>query len=1127
MNQNGCTRWICRLCGVMALVLLLVLLPGLSTGTQAQAAQTGIPVEENPELFKPRSMPTHGEGKLAVFLIEFPDCPNDNPNATVSYYEGLYFNGGIDLTWANYNSISDFYYKHSYGKLKLSGQVFDWYTTKHERAYYETHKNELVLEAAEYYMAQGVDFSRFDGNKDGIIDGIVYHFAGPTTSETGAWYDGLYTGTWSDAGFGSIGSLKFTTMIQINEEAGTKDRGYFSTICHELLHSLGMADLYGMGYDDDPVVDLMAHEATYINPYYKLLLGWIDMANVQIITKDTKNIRLDLSGEALTAGTGDVDIAIVTDSYQGLYDEFYLVIYRRYAQYIQPTIYHIDARLNEAGTAFLCDNYLYDPRPDKENKHGVEIINPSTHLFMEELSASTIYNHVVSSPPSLDDTAFGPDSVLGPNSVPSSDTHDGGYTGIKIYNFVEHNDQYLTFDVAFVTDKAAPQVATQESELQFQETVTLQFSEYIYEGSAWKDIRVTDLEGNPLQAKIILPHYPHFEMEIQFTGTAYEAGYKIVLPRGAVKDSSGNPLAAITLTASNSDHLLPMGSLTLPNPTGYSRTNEWPKIFLHDNDMVVFSRLLATSFSKFEFLRIDLEGKVLRQTIVENPFKSDATFILEAENGSYICICQNDTMRCDNLLFCLGKDGKVKWVNSDLGDKNISLGGGPDYLSYTWGDLVFVADERSNSLYSINAVTGEAKPAPYNFLANTDPLKTRFFDIAEETVLLAEGGHLQLIDKASGKTKLETQLPGVDKVSRVNANDDGTLILLCSANGKSWAYLLDARLEIVKTITLQSTNIDISQTIWLENDGFCEAIPLDWGGHIENTQYHIRRYDRYLNLIWKTDASADCMYYYKSASGEIMGLKSVSHPQSAFSIERYGSEDNRKTPHTHTLEHIKAKAATCSAAGNQAYWRCGSCGCIYSDEGKSLVTDGQSLVIPATGRHREETVPGTAPGCTTSGLSDGLRCGDCKITLREQESLPALGHTTNEEAGCTDVKRCTRCGKTEVLGHSFGQWSVKIEATTEAEGLMVRSCGRCGTEETQPIDKLSAPTVPPEPSAGPTEPPATPEATADKTTPTNGPSADEEPAPENSSGGIILIGVAAGLICIGVTTGVILRKKRK
>ena len=339
--------------GALILIISLIICPVIfaaaedSSADASQMVQVGIPVEETPELFLTRSMPTRGDGKIAVFLIDFPDYRNNNPVATREYYENLYFGGAEGANWKDM-TVDGFYRSQSYGKLNISGQVFDWYTAKHERSYYDDRKAELVMEAAEYYCAQGVDFSQFDGDGDGVIDAIAYHFAGaadPVSNQP--WYSGLCYGGGIN-GFGKIGELKFTTMVQVSEDAREGSTDLINTVCHELGHTLGMPDLYSEVLSDG-FDDLMCLNTPNINPYTKILLGWID--TVRLVTGDTDNIRLYSD-----MGKAPGDVVIVTDKYNGFFDEFYVVSYRNDGNSSSVTVWHVDARLNESKTAFLYNN---------------------------------------------------------------------------------------------------------------------------------------------------------------------------------------------------------------------------------------------------------------------------------------------------------------------------------------------------------------------------------------------------------------------------------------------------------------------------------------------------------------------------------------------------------------------------------------------------------------------------------------------------------------------------------------------------------------------------------------------------------------------------------------------------
>lgn len=64
---------------LVILILVTAIGPSVTANAEVLTVEVGTPVEERPELFIHRSMPTHGEGKIAVFLIDFPDHPNENP----------------------------------------------------------------------------------------------------------------------------------------------------------------------------------------------------------------------------------------------------------------------------------------------------------------------------------------------------------------------------------------------------------------------------------------------------------------------------------------------------------------------------------------------------------------------------------------------------------------------------------------------------------------------------------------------------------------------------------------------------------------------------------------------------------------------------------------------------------------------------------------------------------------------------------------------------------------------------------------------------------------------------------------------------------------------------------------
>jgi len=1078
------------ICCLVVFVLLLLLYPAMPTQAEESAVQTvevGIPVEEHPELFGTCSMPTHGEGKIAVFLIEFPDCPNDNPAATQEYYDKLYFSGGLDTVWGD-TTVSQFYKEQSYGKLNLSGQVFDWYTAKHERSYYDHRKAELIMEAAAYYQDQGVDFSQFDGDGDGVIDSIVYHFTGEnlTGDRNDPWYGGLEYGAGSD-GWGQIGNVRFTTMVQVSEGARTSRCEIIKIICHELMHTLGMPDLYGEVYNPlIPTTDLMVGNDNVINPYLKMMLGWTD--TVQVITADTNAVRLDVYRDV-------GDIAIVTDSFNGFFDEFYLVAYRWWNNSADAVIWHIDARLNESETGFAYQNLIYDPRPDKDNVHNTGYSSP--YLFIEEISADPDIDYVLNNHYISPEVTFGENSILGPNTMPSSDTHDGRFTGICIDNFKEHNEKYVTFDVSFVKDTAAPVLTTGEDDLKFEKTVKLKFNEHIYAGKKWDDIQVTDLNGKSMDVSILLPNYPRNEMEITFKTDVYKNGYQIRLPDDAICDSSRNGMKATVLTASKDTYFFPVSEEQLPGTGEYMRKNNEAFFFPNEDGLVVITGLWArigaanTEDAKIEFMHLDCDGHVMVQKIFDNPVKNyTIRSVQETGDGCYIFFCNDGSKSYQwlDVFFCVDQNGEIKWVNNDYYNSGKEFYG---YEAFKYKSGIVTTLKNPNALDDIVYINSEN--GKVQVLTSGDYGKVRnlsngkLLRQVQEYISMNERIiRWEILDANTLEVEAETEFISSRDfdydLMQAHMNDDGTILVYCWVDHNAEVFMMDAELNIVKSITLEEVDGDSNTLNWMRDGGFCDIDKYVMSSH-NNELYHIRRYDRYLNLMWEADVEANFAYFFQSPAGDIVAYKSMWLPERECYIEYYGSEDAFKTEHIHSLLHVEAIPATCLSEGVGEYWRCQDCGCWYSDQGKTLIVDLQDLVLP-TAEHTEQILPAIAPTCTQTGLNEGLQCSVCKEILVPQTRLPKADHTeqilpavaaTCTETGLTEGKRCSVCGKVLVKQYQVAKLNhsevidAAVAATCTQSGLTQgKHCSVCGEVltvqrvvgalgHTEVIDKMIAP----------------------------------------------------------------------
>lgn len=167
---------------------------------------------------------------------------------------------------------------------------------------------------------------------------------------------------------------------------------------------------------------------------------------------------------------------------------------------------------------------------------------------------------------------------------------------------------------------------------------------------------------------------------------------------------------------------------------------------------------------------------------------------------------------------------------------------------------------------------------------------------------------------------------------------------------------------------------------------------------------------------------------------------------------------------THYLTKVSAKSATCTQAGNEAYYICkdADCGCgkIYTDQYGQHETTTDKITIPATG-HSISKVNAKAATCTEDGHDEYYECGTCHVKFSDAEGkneitkenvIPKLGHAWDEgkvtqAPGCETkgVKSfsCTRDGCTgskeeamEPLGHDVDhlEYHKRKDATDDEDG---------------------------------------------------------------------------------------------
>ena len=124
----------------------------------------------------------------------------------------------------------------------------------------------------------------------------------------------------------------------------------------------------------------------------------------------------------------------------------------------------------------------------------------------------------------------------------------------------------------------------------------------------------------------------------------------------------------------------------------------------------------------------------------------------------------------------------------------------------------------------------------------------------------------------------------------------------------------------------------------------------------------------------------------------------------------------------HKLTKTDAKAATCTEAGNEAYWTCSGCGKYFSNENGTNEIEKDSWVLKTLGHDMTKTDAKEAT-CTEDGNNEYYTCSRCGGVFKDEagtqattvvaETLKKLGHDRSNKDGICAVchTKCDRVHK--------------------------------------------------------------------------------------------------------------------
>ena len=272
---------------------------------------------------KPSSTNTGTQSGL-VILVEFKDKKfvTENPQPTFQRFfnEEGYNEGGMA------GSVKDYFKKQSYDKLTIEFDVVGPYTTANDMEYYGAHYKDdsgnehndihpalMVREAVDAAHEAGVDFSKYDWDKDGNVDQVFVIYAGYSEAQ-GAAPETIWPHEWSlsvedkRVKYDGVWINTYGCAAELRGSEGTTMDG-IGTACHEFSHCLGLPDMYdtdysggyGTGYWDvmngGSYLDNSRTPAGYTS-YERWFSGWMEPVEIKEMTQITGMKPLATHAEA-------------------------------------------------------------------------------------------------------------------------------------------------------------------------------------------------------------------------------------------------------------------------------------------------------------------------------------------------------------------------------------------------------------------------------------------------------------------------------------------------------------------------------------------------------------------------------------------------------------------------------------------------------------------------------------------------------------------------------------------------------------------------------------------------------------------------------------------------------------
>lgn len=313
-----------------------------------------------------------GDQKILIVPVCFKGQTVQNKIEKNIYLQNAFF-GNPDKT--GFESVASFYNKSSYGQLRISGEITDWYHADYaltdDLSDYNQISKKIAISAvdwlkSEQYTGPKIDLESYDLDKDKYIDSVYLVYDAPYDASCTDSIFWAFTNHTKRGEFSLNNTAPYVCSFSwssINFVIQEENQAQHNTFIHEVGHLLGLSDYYSniSSYQPTGSFDVMDSNLGDQSGYSKMILNWV---TPYVLKKEGRITLRPFSS------TGDLLLVPVGTYNDTPYDEYLLLEYFtsdglnstngasyeyksydgernifKYPSYHGVKVYHIDSRI--------------------------------------------------------------------------------------------------------------------------------------------------------------------------------------------------------------------------------------------------------------------------------------------------------------------------------------------------------------------------------------------------------------------------------------------------------------------------------------------------------------------------------------------------------------------------------------------------------------------------------------------------------------------------------------------------------------------------------------------------------------------------------------------------------------